>query len=160
MFTKLAALASLTNALNYDEDGNLLRLKIDSKSRAFRDSNLLAYVLHGTNVVLKSPPYIPDYKGRFDPQMSLNDKDMDDMESWGFNVVRLGLLWEAVETSPSVYNDAYLDEVEELVQRLAKRGIYTILDSHQDMFSRVLCGEGVPVFYTPEWSELDHECPW
>ena len=65
-----------------------------------------------------------------------------------------------IETSPSVYNDAYLDEVEELVQRLAKRGIYTILDSHQDMFSRVLCGEGVPVFYTPEWSELDHECPW
>mgnify|MGYP001096784760 CR=1 FL=1 len=27
------------------------------------------------------------------------------------------------------------------------------------MFSRVLCGEGIPTFYTPEWADLDHECP-
>ena len=90
--------------------------------------------------------------------MSLNKKDMDDLVDWGFNVVRLGIPWEAVETSPNVYNDTYLDEVEIIVNRLGKRGIYTILDSHMDMFSRVLCGEGVPTFYTP--TDLDTQCPW
>jgi hypothetical protein len=33
------------------------------------------------------------------------------------------------------------------------------VDSHQDLFSRVLCGEGVPTFYTPSWDQLSHECP-
>lgn len=33
----------------------------------------------------------------------------------------------------------------------------TIVDNHQDLFSRRLCGEGVPWFYTP--TNLDHHCP-
>ena len=33
----------------------------------------------------------------------------------------------------------------------------TIVDNHQDLFSRKLCGEGVPHFYTP--TDLDHKCP-
>jgi len=24
----------------------------------------------------------------------------------------------------------------------------------------MLCGEGVPTFYFPQWETLDHECPW
>ena len=62
--------------------------------------------------------------------MSLNDKDLKDLKNWGFNVVRLGVIWEAVETSPGVYNHTYLNEIEELVSRLSEHGIYTILDSH------------------------------
>lgn len=33
----------------------------------------------------------------------------------------------------------------------------TIVDNHQDLFSRVTCGEGVPSFYVP--TDIDHECP-
>jgi aryl-phospho-beta-D-glucosidase BglC (GH1 family) len=29
---------------------------------------------------------------------------MDDLKEWGFNFVRLGVMWEAVETAPGVYN--------------------------------------------------------
>ena len=151
---------TIANAVTHNEDGSLYKIEVDNRTGAFRDETGVSFVFHGANVVVKSPPYLPDYKGRFDPQMSLNKKDMDDLADWGFNVVRLGIIWEAVETSPNVYNDTYLDEVETIIKRLAKRGIYTILDSHQDLFSRVLCGVGVPVFYTPTWDELDHECSW
>ena len=84
---------------------------------------------------------------------------MERMKNWGFNVVRLGIIWEAVETAPGVYNHTYLSEIEELVNRLAEKGIYSIIDTHQDLFSRMLCGEGVPMFYNPSWDELMHECP-
>ena len=68
--------------------------------------------------------------------MSLVDEDIDNMVRWGVTMVRLGVIWEAVETAPGVYDYKYLDELEKLVNNLGKRGIYTMLDSHQDLFSR------------------------
>lgn len=56
-------------------------------------------------------------------------------------------MWEAVETAPGVYNDKYLDSVNELVTRLGKAGIYTLIDAHQDANARMNCGEGWPNFY-------------
>lgn len=34
-------------------------------------------------------------------------------------------MWEAVERSPGVYNDTYLDEVEKLINKMGEKGIYT-----------------------------------
>lgn len=39
-------------------------------------------------------------------------------------------MWEAVETAPGVYNEEYLKEVDALVTKLGKKGIYTLIDSH------------------------------
>jgi len=39
----------------------------------------------------------------------LNDADIKNLTDWGFNFVRLGVMWEAVETAPGVYNHSYLD---------------------------------------------------
>ena len=123
---------SVTNiaAINFDKDGNLYPLELDRTTGNFRDSTGLAYILHGVNAVVKAPPYIPDFRGPFHPHMSLNEKDMEDMYRWGFNVVRLGIIWEAVETAPNVYNNTYLNEIEELINRLGEKGIYTVIDSH------------------------------
>jgi hypothetical protein len=59
-------------------------------------------------------------------------------------------MWEAVERSPGVYNETYLDEVEKLINRLGKKGIYTQVDAHQDILARIVCGEGMPNFYAKE----------
>jgi len=82
------------------------------------------------------------------------------LKEWGTNIVRLGVIWEAVEKKPGVYDFGYLDKIQDIVDRLGNHGIYTIIDSHQDIFSRALCGEGVPTFYFPEWDTLNHVCPW
>lgn len=69
------------------------------------------------------------------------------MKEWGFNFVRLGVMWEAVEQQEGVYDDAYLDQVEVLINNLGAAGIYTLVDMHQDVFARSICGEGFPDFY-------------
>lgn len=81
------------------------------------------------NIVYKVDPYIPDPE-IFDVQLSVTDKDIDDLVDWGFNFVRLGVMWEAVERSPGVYNDTYLLEVDKLITRLGDKGIYTMVDAH------------------------------
>jgi hypothetical protein len=34
-----------------------------------------------------------------------------------------------------------------LVNKLGEKGIYTLIDMHQDVFARSICGEGFPNFY-------------
>jgi endoglycosylceramidase len=77
------------------------------------------------------------------------------MVDWGITLVRLGVMWESVEVAPREYNLTYLDEVDKLVNRMGERGIYTIVDAHQDLYSRMTCGEGMPTFYA---TDLDHTC--
>jgi len=62
------------------------------------------------------------------------------------NFVRLGVMWEAVEIAEGVYNQTYLDEIEKLINKLGEHGIYTQIDAHQDVLSRMTCGEGIPDF--------------
>lgn len=66
------------------------------------------------------------------------------------NFVRLGVMWEAVERTEGVYDDAYLDRVEAMVNKLGDAGIYTLVDMHQDVFARTMCGEGFPDFYAKD----------
>lgn len=56
-------------------------------------------------------------------------------------------MWESVERSEGKYNDTYLDEIEKVINRLGEKGIYTMVDAHQDVLARIICGEGMPNFY-------------
>ncbi len=76
----------------------------------------------------------------------LTEEGADLIAAVGWNTVRLLLSWSRVEPAPGVYDEAYLDEVEAAVQLLASRGVYSILDLHQDAWGPTLAG-------TPE------ECP-
>ena len=102
--------------------------------------------MHGVNIVPKTYPYIPSNTTE-DPEFSLTDKEIDDLAKWGFNVVRLGIMWQSVETAPNVYNSTYLDEMDALITKLGQRGIYSLVDGHQDALSNYTCGEGFPNFY-------------
>lgn len=77
----------------------------------------------------------------------MTEKDIDNLVEWGFNFVRLGVMWEAVERVEGEYDVKYLKEVDDLINRLAAKGIYTLVDAHQDAGFRDNCGEGFPTFY-------------
>lgn len=111
-------------------------------------------VFHGVNVAYKLPPYVP-VTDHFDAFTSLSAEDVQFMKDKGLNMVRFGIFWEALETAPGVYNYTYLSQVNQTITTLGLAGIYTILDSHQDLFTRRFCGEGMPYFYTPE---VNHRC--
>ena len=104
-------------------------ISIDPSSRQLRDSSGRSVIFHGVNVVYKVAPYIPQ-DNAFDPDLSLTDAEIDQLKSWGFNFVRLGVMWEAVETAPGLYNDTYLDRVENLINKLGQKGIYSLVDAH------------------------------
>ena len=59
-------------------------------------------------------------------------------------------MWEAVERTPGRYDEDYLNKVEALINKLGEAGIYTLVDMHQDVFARSICGEGFPDFYAKE----------
>lgn len=80
------------------------------------------------------------------------------MVDWGFNFVRLGVMWEAVERSPGVYDDEYLAKVTDLVNSLGEAGIYTLVDAHQDVLARIMCGEGMPDFYAKDVMATNPSC--
>lgn len=70
---------------------------------------------------------------------------MAQLHSWGFNSVRLGVMWSATAPdSPETFNTTFLSIVHDLIDRMGEYNIYTIVDAHQDLFSRKFCGEGVP----------------
>ena len=128
----------------FTREGNFF---INSETKA-------ATIFHGVNVVVKLAPFIPTVDS-FDPMSSVSDVDIALMKKWGFNYVRLGVMWEGYETSKGVYNTQYLQDMNTLINKLGQSGIYTLVDLHQDALSRRTCGEGIPTFYT---QNVDHTC--
>ena len=59
-------------------------------------------------------------------------KDPARMASIGWNAVRLLVSWSRIEPAPGRYDRAYLGRVAATARRLARHGIYTIVDLHQD----------------------------
>lgn len=74
----------------------------------FIDPEGRSLLFHGVNAVYKVDPFIPS-NGAFDPAKSLNEEDIANLVKWGQNLVRLGVMWEAVERTEGVYDDDYLD---------------------------------------------------
>jgi len=107
-------------------------------------------IFHGFNVVSKTYPWFPpsDHFNHYD---SLDERTIEYLHEWGMNVIRLGVMWPGLEpTTKGEMDTKYLDEIENLVTMMAKKGIYTIVDFHQDVGSRRFCGEGFPEFYVDE----------
>jgi len=76
--------------------------------------------------------------GEFPTVFPFTDADADLMAAIGWNTVRLLLSWSRVEPEPGVYDDAYVQEARTAVARLAARGLYAIIDLHQDAWSATL----------------------
>ncbi len=68
----------------------------------------------------------------------LTEADAERMAGIGWDAVRLLLSWSRVEPQPGVYDEAYLDQAAAAVALLADRGIYSIIDLHQDAWGPTL----------------------
>ncbi|MFN7955775.1 MAG: cellulase family glycosylhydrolase [bacterium] len=103
----------------------------------FVDASGRVVLLHGVNVVDKRPPYLPSSD-------ELSDADADAMRDLGFNVVRLGFIWKGLEPERGVLDRSYLARLEALVKLFTSRGIYVLVDAHQDLWNERFGGEGAP----------------
>ncbi len=98
--------------------------------------------LHGVNYSgrHKQPPHtIGEGPEAFEPLAAL-----------GMNVIRLVMVWEAIEPEPGQIDDAYLDRLANLAGWAADAGLHVIVDMHQDIYSRTFGGSGAPAWTIPE----------
>ena len=113
--------------VSYGESDGLVT--VDPDSKMLLDSEGRTLILHGVNAIYKVPPYLPD-SSRFDVETSLNEDDIRNLSEWGFNFVRLGVMWEAVEKKEGVYDTQYINQVKEIIKQLGKAGIYTLIEGY------------------------------
>jgi endoglycosylceramidase len=120
-------------------------------------------ILHGVDAVYKRAPYALTVEpGRAN---SFTAADARAIAGLGFDVVRLGILWEGIEPGTADPNDpaicttgrpghahqwdqqvadAYLAKVRAVVDLLGRYGIFSLVDMHQDVYDQVFAGEGAP----------------
>lgn len=118
---------------------------VQRDGRLLRDSMGRMLQLRGLNYVNK------DKAAGYIVQGS--EKAFADMKRWGYNAVRLGVNWSALEPSPGRYDSVYLHNLDERVLHAQQQGLYVILDMHQDLFGEKF-GNGAPL-----WATLDEGKP-
>jgi len=64
----------------------------------------------------------------------------------GFNLLRLPVNWSGVEPRKGQYNQAYLKKAEQLITACHPHGIFTIVDLHQDAWSKEIGEDGAPLW--------------
>jgi endoglycosylceramidase len=124
-----------------------IEVPLGHAGRWITDAQGRVTILHGLNMVNKRPPYAPDAVG-------FGDDDAAFLASEGYNTVRVGVIYKAVEPQPGVYDDAYLARIESTVNTLGRHGIVSLLDFHQDMYNERFQGEG-----WPDWAVQDDGLP-
>lgn len=122
--------------------------KLFADGKKFKNKNGGEVILYGINFVNKG-----EFKTECDKLRGKRDymKPQPDeklilkFKAAGFNCIRLGLIWEAIEPAPGKYNEEYLDRMVEVGRLCEKHGMYFFLDMHQDLYgSGSIIGDGAP----------------
>jgi endoglycosylceramidase len=135
------------------------RLRADG--RHLRDALGRVVLLRGVNTGGRSKfaPFMPFDFAAGDHAAALA-RYVDRAASWGINVARVPFTWEAVEPTRGADDAEYLARYDALLDALWARGIYTIVDFHQDLYAHVFCGDGFPAWTIPGAEALTprHDC--
>lgn len=103
--------------------------------------------------------YIADAKGRAlqfhgfnrktkTPSADITDELLDQAAERGLDHFRLTIYWQLIEPTQGNYDQAYLDQVVDTINRSAEHGIRVILDMHQDVFGQAFDSDGAPTWAT------------
>ena len=123
--------------------------KITTSGRRFVDEHGRERIFNGVNLCDKGQ-YIPVLKKR-EYRYGQSEEIIRALAENGVNVIRLGIVWDAIEHKPGVYDEAYLDGVKTTLDWCEKYGIYVYLDMHQDLYSGFGDGDGDGA---PDWACL------
>ena len=98
-----------------------------------------------------------------DKKMNYTDNDSlssyEQLSKYGFNCIRLGLIWDGVEPEPGKYDEKYLDKIEERINWAAQNGIYVMLDMHQDLYGQSFAEGSAMGDGAPRWATITENQP-
>lgn len=125
---------------------------IHTKGTSFVDNYGRERIFNGINIVDKGSIFLNENIYNY----FWNEEDVINIKNLGFNVIRLGFTWDAVEPEMGVYNEKYLDKLAEIISLCEKHEIYVYLDCHQDLYANNFCyGDGAP-----KWAVLNDGEKW
>lgn len=107
----------------------------------------------------KFAPYVPfDYaSGQFAQALA---SYMDRAASWGIDAMRVPFTWTALEGTQGTYDPDWMAQYQQILDAAWARGIWTVVDFHQDIYSESFCGDGLPGWTLgPTWPPYMHDCP-
>ena len=118
--------------------------KISTFKKKFVDSEGRERIFNGVNLCDKG--YNKDGAEKRTYEVPFDEELIKNLSKNGFNLVRIGMTWDAIEPEPFEYNEEYLDKVEKVADLCAKYGIYFYLDMHQDLYAGFngTAGDGAP----------------
>lgn len=119
-------------------------LKISTQGKYFVDSEGRQRIFNGMNLCDKGNNKNGQIKREY--EVPFDESVISKLAEDGFNIIRLGMTWEAVEPQPNQYDEEYLDKVQAVADLCEKYGIYFYLDMHQDLYygAKDLAGDGAP----------------
>ena len=139
------ALIPLILFCNHKETTKSTDQFISIKTNKFIDPQGRQVILHGINLVNKNTN--KNYLG------DETSEDFIAMKEWGFNCIRMGIIWDGLEPEPGIYDDNYLQGIDERISWAKENGLYVFLDMHQDLYS-VKYSDGAP-----EWATITEDMP-
>ncbi len=113
--------------------------------QSFVDGSGRQVILNGLNYISKDPN--ENYIRNDGPEL------FERFKNYGFNVIRLGIIWDGLEPEPGKYNEEYLAEIDQRIKWAAENEIYVFLDMHQDLYGSKF-SDGAP-----EWATMDEGKP-
>ena len=105
--------------------------------------------LHGVNARVEGIFDVTFDDGRtaLEPIPAFGAEDATRMREMGMNALRLPINWSALEpTEDGGFSEAYLEKVEAIVNLSGERGVRTLLDFHQDAYSKEIGEDGAPLW--------------
>ena len=115
--------------------------------RWITDAQGRVVVLNGANMVPGSHLDLP-------VEVGLGEDDARFLAAHGLDAVRMGLFYAGVEPEPGRFDEGYIDDHVRLQRALARAGIQTPVDFHQDMLGARYQGRGFP-----DWMLVDDGRP-
>jgi len=105
------------------------------------DADGRVWVVHGVNVPSKTLPAYPAALG-------FGDADAALLAASGLDAVRITVERYAVEPAPGHFDDALIGHIAATVDLLARHGILSLIDFHQDEYGPVFHDNGFPDWMT------------
>merc|ERR1711970_439998 len=109
-------------------------------------------MFRGINSVIKRFPW-------YDEKL-LDAERQEQLQHWGFNAVRLGMMWSGFEQMAGQVNETYHSIMQDTVQGLAEHGMYAYLDMHQDVLTAKAEYWGIPEWVAAQMDPPEHPYPW
>lgn len=130
----LNTLTPVTNQADREPASGFLRAEGD----IITDGNGNQVLLRGVNVNQLVDFFAP--RPEVPVTTPLTEQDFADIAAQGFDVVRLGFSWSALEPVRGEIDQAYLGQIKDAVHWAKANSVYVVLDMHQDSW----WNEGTP----------------